>query len=258
MTPLHHLVEGPTDAPVVVLSGSLGADLTMWDAQASALAERFRVVRYDHPGHGGSPSRPGPYALDDLGAEVFALHDHLGLERTHWVGLSLGGMVGMWLAAHAPERIDRLTLVCTSAQLGPPEDWTERAAAARRDGTGALAEATVERWLTPEFAEAHPDVADRMKGMVASTDDEGYAGCAEAIRDMDLLPVLGQVRAPTLVIAGLQDPSTPPDHAVRIAAGIPGARIAVLDSARHVPTVERPEAVTELLREHLDGYAPSV
>ncbi len=190
MTQLHHLIEGPSEAPVVVLSGSLGADLTMWDAQASALAERFRVVRYDHPGHGHSPSRPGPYALDGLGAEVLALLDHLGVERIHWVGLSLGGMVGMWLAAHVPERIDRLTLVCTSAQLGPPADWTERVAAARRDGTGAL---------------------------------------AEAIRDMALLPVLGRVRAPTLVVAGLQDPSTPPDHAVHIAAGIPGARIAVLD-----------------------------
>src|SRR4051812_26871087 len=155
----HHLVSGPEDAPVLVLSNSLGSTLAMWDPQAPALAERFRLVRYDIRGHGGSETLPGPYTLDEVGADLIELLDQLQVERAHVAGLSLGGMTGMWLGINAPDRLDRLVLLCTSAKLGPPETWSERAATVRAEGTQAIAEAGVGRWLTEGFRNAHPDVA---------------------------------------------------------------------------------------------------
>ena len=151
---VHHVVTGPADAPVVVLSNSMGADLRMWDGVVDALAEHFRVVRYDTRGHGRSPSVPGPYSIDDLADDVIALLDGLGVERAHIVGLSLGGMTAMRLAARNPERVDRLVLLCTGAQLPPAEAWLERAATVREYGSGAVAEAVVARWFTQELREA--------------------------------------------------------------------------------------------------------
>jgi 3-oxoadipate enol-lactonase len=250
---LHHVIDGDDDAPPLVLSPSLGSTLAMWDPQVPALARTHRVIRYDHRGHGGSPVPPAPYALEDLGADVLALLDTLEIERVDWCGLSLGGMVGMWLAAHAPERIGRLALCCTSAQLGPRSTWEERITAIRAGGTDAIADAGVSRWLTADFAAAHPDVAARLRAMIAGTDDEGYIGCSAAIEQMDLRGVLGDIRAPTLVIAGADDPSTPPEpHGERIVAGIPGARLEVVADAAHLANVQQPEAVTRLLLEHFD------
>jgi 3-oxoadipate enol-lactonase len=250
---VHHVVTGPADAPPLVLSNSLGADLRMWDPQAGALAERFRLVRYDARGHGGSPVPDGPYTIDHLGQDVVALLDHLGIERAHFAGLSLGGMTGLWLAANAPERLGRLVLVCTSAQLGPPETWRERAETVRAQGTEAVAEAGVGRWLTERFREAHPDTAAWLRDMIAATSDAGYAACCAVIEHMDLTPGLAGISAPTLVIAGAQDPSTPPEHAQRIATAVPGARLEVLDPAAHLANVEQPEAMTRLILEHLEG-----
>jgi 3-oxoadipate enol-lactonase len=247
---LHHVADGPADAPPLVLSPSLGSTLAMWGPQVETLAATQRVIRHDHRGHGGSPVPPGPYALADLAGDVLALLDQLGLERVDWCGLSLGGMVGMWLAAHAPERIGRLALCCTSARLGPPSVWVERAAAVRAGGTEAIADAGIGRWLTPGFAEEHPDVAAWLRGMIVATDDEAYAACCGVIERMDLVPVLGRIRAPTLVIAAADDPSTPPEHGERIAAGIPGARLEILEGAAHLANVERPEAVSALLAAH--------
>jgi 3-oxoadipate enol-lactonase / 4-carboxymuconolactone decarboxylase len=248
---LHHVVDGPADGPVLVLGPSLGSTLAMWDAQAAALAGRYRVVRYDLRGHGGSPVPSGPYSLADIGGDVLALLDALGIERAHVGGLSLGGCVAMWIAANAPERVDRLALVCTTPGFPDPAMWEERAATARQQGTEALADATIERWLTPAFAQRETALAATLRAMVAGTPDEGYAGCCAALGAMDLEPVLGQIRAPALVIAGDDDPSTPPDHAVRIARGIPGARMVVLH-ARHMAAIERAGAVTALLLEHLE------
>jgi 3-oxoadipate enol-lactonase len=254
--PLNYTVDGPEDAPVLVLGSSLGTDTRLWAPQVPALASRWRVVRYDHRGHGGSPVPPGPYHLADLGGDVLALLDHLGVARAHLGGLSIGGMVGMWVAAHQPDRIDRLALVCTSARLGPPRMWADRAAAVRADGLGAIADAVVARWTPPEFARQHPDVVADLRAMLVATPAEGYASTCAAIETMDLEPDLGRITAPTLVIAGLEDESTPPAHGQRIASLIPGARLALVAGAAHLANVSRPELVGDLLNDFLSGRAP--
>ena len=246
---VHHRFDGPEDAPALVLSNSLGTTGGMWDAQVPALAERFRVLRYDTRGHGASPAPPGPYSLDDLGGDVLALLDRLGLERVSFCGVSIGGMTGMWLAARAPERVERLALCCTSAHL--PGDWHERAATVRAEGVAAVADAALERWLTPECRERRPEVRERLRQGLLETDPEGYASCCEAIAEMDLRGELGSIRAPTLVIAAEDDPTTPPEHGRLIEASVPDARLVVLPEGRHLVSVERPEVVTPLLLEHL-------
>jgi 3-oxoadipate enol-lactonase len=254
---LHHVVDGPRDAPVLLMGASLGTTTAMWDPQVDVLAQHFRVVRYDHRGHGGSPVPPGPYTIGELARDVGRLLDDLGVAQASVAGLSLGGMVAMSLAAHAPERVDRLALVCTSASMPPAEAWHDRAAAVRRDGTAPLADATLGRWFTPGFPEAHPGTARRFAAMLADTPDEGYAACCEAIAAMDLRDRLGDVRAPTLVVAGEDDPATPPAHAHAIADGITAgggtASVAVVPRAAHLASVEQPDAVTALLLDHLTG-----
>jgi 3-oxoadipate enol-lactonase len=253
MTPVAvaHTVDGPDGAAPVVLSNSLGSTPAMWDPQFPALAARLRVVRYDHRGHGRSPVPPGPYELADLGADVIALLDRLGLQRVHWCGLSLGGMVGMWMAINAPERIDRLVLCCTSARLGPPEMWADRAATVRAQGVDAIADAGIERWLSPGFIEREPQIAAGIRAMLAATPAEGYAACCGVIERMDQVPQLGEIRAPTLVIAAEDDPATPPEHGELIAAAVPGARLEIVKGARHLATIEQPEAMTTLIGNHL-------
>jgi 3-oxoadipate enol-lactonase len=243
-------IGGPDDAPALVLSNSLGSTIAMWDPQVPTLAERLRAIRYDHRGHGTSPVPPAPYELADLGADALRLLDRLGLERVHWCGLSLGGMVGMWMAINAPERIDRLVLCCTSARLGPPDMWAQRAATVRADGVEAIADAGLERWLTADFRAHEPAATAKVRAMLVATPDEGYAACCGVIERMDLLPELGAVRAPTLVIAGRHDPATPPEHAERIVAGIPGARLELVDAA-HLATIEQPRTMSRLIAGHL-------
>ncbi|MCZ7422733.1 MULTISPECIES: 3-oxoadipate enol-lactonase [unclassified Micromonospora] len=255
---LHVTVDGPPDAPVLLLGSSLGTTGAMWQPQVAALTERYRVVRYDHLGHGGSAVPAGPYTIDLLGRKVLRLLDALGVARVHYAGLSLGGMVGMWLAAHAGERIDRLALLCTSASLGPADGWRSRAATVRAGRLDSIADAIVERWFTPAFAAGNPDTVAGYRSMLVSTPAAGYAGCCEAIAAMDLRPDLAAVRAPTLVIGAADDPATPPEQAATIAERIPSARLVVLDGAAHLANVEQPEAVARLLAEHLDpeGVVP--
>jgi 3-oxoadipate enol-lactonase len=253
VTDVHFVVEGPAHAPVVLLTGSLGSTLEMWDPQVPALTEHFRVVRYDHRGHGKSPVVPGPFDLADLGADALALLDRLEVARAHVVGLSLGGMVAMWLAAHAPDRVDRVGLLCTSSMLGPASTWTDRAATVRAEGTRAVAGTVLERWFTPAFAAREPALAARMQAMVADTPAEGYAACCEVIARMDLTADLAAITAPVLAIAGADDPATPPVHLETIVAGVPDGRLAVLDHAAHLANVEQARAVNRLLLDHLRG-----
>lgn len=245
-------VDGPQDGAAVLLSGSLGSDLRMWEPQAAALsAAGYRVVRYDVRGHGDSPVPAGPYSLAELGADALALLDRLGLRRVHFVGLSLGGMVGMWLGAHARHRLRTLTLCCTSAELGPPTGWAERAAVVRAEGTGAVASAAVQRWFTPGWRAAHPERTRYYESMIAATPAEGYAACCAAIETMDIATGLTTISAPTLVVAGRDDPATPPEHGRRIAAAIPLSRLEIIEPAAHLANVEQPETVTELILGHL-------
>ena len=242
---LEHRLDGDTAAPVLACSGSLGSTFAMWDPQLP-MADHFRLLRYDHPGHGNSPPVDAPIAIDDLGAAVLGLLDELELERVSFCGLSLGGMIGMWLAIHAPERIDRLVLCCTSANLGPPEFWEERAELVRREGMAAVAAAVVARWFTPRF----PD-RERYRAMLLATDPESYARCCEAIRDLDLRDHLAQITAPTVVIAGAEDPATPVEHAEAIVAAIVGSRLVVVPDAAHLANVERADEVNDTLLQHL-------
>lgn len=252
---LNRVAEGPEDGPVVLLGGSLGSDLRMWHQQVAPLVARgYRVIRYDTRGHGGSPVPPGQYEIEDIGADVLALLDELGLERVHHVGLSLGGMTGMWLGAHAPDRIASLVLCCTSAKLGPKQMWADRAATVLAEGTAAIADAALGRWITPGYAAARPEVAGFLRGMIAAVPRQGYAACCGAIERMDQLDSLPKIAAPTLVIAGAEDPiATPEEHARPIADGIPGARMEIVENAAHLGNYEQPTEFTRLILGHLEA-----
>lgn len=237
---------------MLLLSNSLGTTHAMWDPQLAGLTQRFRVLRYDRRGHGQSAVPPGPYTIAELAADVIDLLDSLELERVSYCGLSIGGMDGMWNAANAAERIDRLALCSTSPHLPPRELWDERASAVRDQGTAALADGTMERWFSEEFRAGDPETVAWIRAMVASTPAEGYAACCEAIREWDFRQELGRITAPTLVLSAGDDPSTPPESGRVIADGIAGASFVVLPApTRHLANVEQPEAFTEALVAHL-------
>lgn len=244
-------VHGPAAAPVVLLLGSLGATAAMWDPQVAELASSFRVIRCDNRGHGRSPVPPGPYDLDDLVDDVLAVLARHDVRQAHLVGLSLGGMIAMRLAARAPEHVLTLTVLCTSALLGPASAWAQRAQLVRTSGTQAIASSVVSRWLTPAQLGADPAQTQWLQAMIAATPAEGYASCCAAIETMDLRADLGRIIAPTLVIAGAEDPATPPEHLEQIAAGIAGSQLIVLPHAAHLANVAQPAAVNAALLVHL-------
>lgn len=252
---VHHVVTGPEGAPVVVLSNSLGSTMSMWDAQAEALAEHFRVVRYDTRGHGGSPVPQGPYDIDDLVDDVVALLDRLEVRAASFVGLSLGGMTGMRLAAREPERVDRLVVLCTGAKLEPASAWHDRAATVREHGSEAVADAVVQRWFTAPYLESHPDVRAECEATVAATPAEGYASCCEVIAEMDLRDDLQTISAATLAIAGADDPATPPPHLEAIASAVQDGRLLVVPQSAHLANAEQPATVTPAILDHLTGGA---
>jgi 3-oxoadipate enol-lactonase len=248
---LRHDIHGRDDAPVLVLAPSVGTQPAVWDQQLPVLAQHWRVIRVAHRGHDARDVPTGPYSLADLGGDVLALLDSLEVRRFSWCGLSLGAMVGMWIAAHS-DRVERLALCCTSAHLAPSDAWTARAEAVRSGGMAAVADPVVARWFTPEFATARPDVVAAARRMFLSVPPEGYAGCCEAIAGMDLRADLAGIRAPTLVLAASADEATPVSHGRLIAELVPGAALAVVEGA-HLATVEAPTTTTQLLLEHLGG-----
>lgn len=235
-------LEGPEDRPVLMLSNSLGTSRAMWQPQVAAFAAHYRVLRYDTRGHGQSAVTPGDYGLDRLGRDVVNLLDALGLDQVDFCGLSLGGMTGQWLGVFAPERVRRLVLANTSVYMGPPTGWQERMDRVRREGLAAIADAVVARWFTPAFASS-PATAEVLANLL-TIDSNGYAGCCAAIRDMDLRPIIALIDRPTLVISGLQDPATPPEHAALLHRAITGSTLVSLD-ASHLSNVEQPEAFAE-------------
>jgi 3-oxoadipate enol-lactonase/4-carboxymuconolactone decarboxylase len=251
MTQLGYNASGPLNAPVVVLGPSLGTTRRMWDGAAATLAQRYRVVQFDLLGHGTSAVPEGPYTIGRIGGAVLDLLDDLGVGTVNYAGVSMGGMLGMWLAINAPERIERLALVCTSAHL-PGGNWMERAAQVRAHGTASIADAVLSRWFTPPFLASSPLAAD-FRTMIVDCPDKGYAACCDAVGGMDLRASLPSISAPTLVIAGAQDPATPPPHGEAIANAVPGARLVVLDNAAHLANVERADDVAALLTAFLPG-----
>jgi 3-oxoadipate enol-lactonase len=251
---LHHEQAGADDAPVLLMASSLGTSLRMWDPQVAALSARRRVIRFDHRGHGRSPVPPGPYSIADLGADALALMDRLGIDRADYCGLSIGGMAGQWLAINAPERIQRLVLICTSPATPNPDAFRDRAKTVLKAGTTeVVADAVVARWFTEAYAGAHPGVVARHRQMIVDTPVEGYAACCEAIAGHDVRDGLPGVSAPTLVMAGAQDQAIAPTQGEAIAAAVPGARFELLDPGAHVASAERAATVNELIAEHLDG-----
>jgi len=238
---------GPADAPVVLLGSSLGATRAMWAPQVEVLAERFRVIAFDHRGHGGSEVPDGPYAIDDLGGDVVELLDTLGVEQASYVGISLGGAVGLWLAQNAAERFHRFVAICPpSNPAANPQLWTDRAAQVRAEGTQAITDATLGRWFLPEFI----DTAT-FRQMLLDCPDEGYAACCEALSTMNLLPGLGDITAPVLLITADSDTSVPPETVVPLAGQIPGAHLEIIDKAAHLVTYSHPAVINPLLLTHL-------
>jgi 3-oxoadipate enol-lactonase len=225
----------------VVLCGSLGSSSAMWEPQLEALRGRH-VLRVEHPGHGGAPLAT-VQAVDDLAARVL---EQAGSGTFSFVGLSLGGAVGLRLALDAPERVEKLVLACTSARFGEPGPWHERAATVREHGLVAIADAVLARWFTPTF-----DAVDRYREMFLSVDAEGYARCCEALARWDVRSELGEITAATLLIFATEDPATPPAMGEELAAGIPGSRLEVLENAAHLANLERPDHFNRLLKEHL-------
>ncbi len=244
-------LDGPPDAPVLVLGNSLGTSCSVWDGQVAEFRAWFRLLRYELPGHGGSAAAPGSYSIDGLAAGVLALLDSLGIERAAYCGISLGGMIGMRLAARAPGRISALGLVCTSACLPPADGWRARAADVRAAGMAPISAAVLGRWFTPGFADRAPDVVRRFAAELERTDPAGYAGCCEAIAGMDLRPELPSITAPTLVLAGAEDPATPPEHGAAIAGLVDGARLEVIPGTAHLATVQAAGPVATALLAHL-------
>jgi 3-oxoadipate enol-lactonase len=249
---LAHSLHGPDDAPVLVLASSLGTTRALWERQLPAFARDLRVLTYDHPGHGDSALPPQPPTVESFAEELAALLDELDVDRVSVCGVSLGGMVAMALALQAPERVGRLVLAGTSAYLGPPEPWLERAALVRSEGVSAVAGAVLGRWFTPPFADTEPDVVSRFRTMLSETPAEGYARCCEAIASWDARERISAIAAQTLVVAGAEDPATPVAHAELLVAKIPGARLLVLEGAAHLANVERAEAFTEAVLQHLE------
>ena len=252
---LHRIVEGPADAPALVLSPALGTTHELWDAQAARLAGRFRVVRYDRRGHGGSPLPDGPTTLDALGGDLVELLDELGLERVSCCGVSLGGLVGLWLAVNAPGRVERLVVACAAPAFEPRRAWTERAALVRAEGVEAVADGALGRWFSPAFHNRRPDVIELFRAMLVSTPGEGYAACCDALAGADLWPRLGEITASTLVLTGADDPVVPPAVGEAVAAAIPGARHIALPDAAHIANVEQEQAFTDALLGHLEASA---
>ncbi len=239
---LNYRVDGNDYAPPLILSNSLGTDLEMWSPQLQLLAANFRVIRYDTRGHGASSVPPGPYTLDQLGNDVLALLDHLHIERAHFCGLSMGGLTGLWLAIHAPQRLSRVVLANTGAKIGTQETWNSRIDALHDAGPTGLPEsmcdAVVERWFTGRHRELAPAGVARIRQMLTETSGAGYAANCGAIRDADLRAQLMLIRVPVLVIAGRHDPSTPPALGHEIADAIPDAQYVELDAA-HLSNLEQ-------------------
>lgn len=248
--PIYVEVEGPERAPVLMLSNSLGTTLHMWDPQVAPFTQHFRLVRYDRRGHGRSGCPRGPYTMERLGRDVLAVLDALDIEKVYWCGLSMGGMVGQWLGANAPERINRLILSNTHSYYPDKAMWDDRIRMAQEKGIAGMVDATMERWFTKEFRERAPDRIAVMRDMFLKTQLDGFLGCCHAVRNMDLRDTHARITAPTLVIVGAKDPATPPAAGEAIQKAIKGAKLASLEAA-HISNFEQPQLYVDTVLDFL-------
>jgi 3-oxoadipate enol-lactonase len=241
---LNVAIEGRDSGPTLMLSNSLGCTMAMWQPQMDALTKQFRVIRYDRRGHGKSSVPPGPYSMERFGRDVLAILDGLNIQKTHWCGLSMGGMVGQWLGANAPDRFDRMILSNTSCYYPDSTNWDNRIKAVKEGGLASVADAVIGGWLTADFREREPQITAQMKEMLIASPQQGYIACCEALRTLDQRDLLPRVSRPTLVIAGRQDQATPMAAGEYIRAHIPGASMTILDAA-HISNVEQSHAFTD-------------
>lgn len=244
------VVEGRRNAPILMFANSLGTTLDMWAGQTQAFGEHFAILRYDNRGHGGSVSTPGPYRIADLADDAIAIMDALELPQINFCGLSMGGMIGLWLGMNAPSRIRRLVVANSAAQIPPAQLWNDRIAMVRDNGMAAIADAVSQRWFTANFIRRHPDTVNVIKRMIVDTPVEGYAACCAAVRDFDVREGMGKIAVPVLVIAGDADPATPPQMTQEIANAIAGSRFESLPAA-HLSNIECPVAFNSLLTDFL-------
>lgn len=243
---LYWKLEGRETAPALILLNSIGTDMDLWDGLLPALRQHFRLLRIDTRGHGASTAEPGDLSLDLLARDILAVADDAGLPRFSLAGVSLGGMIGMQLALAQPARVERLALVCTSAAMDR-QIWTKRVNLVRENGTAAIADAAMERFLSGAFRTAHPEVSATIERQLVSMDPAGYAGCAAAIRDMDIAPHIGGIRSPTLVVTGLLDSSTPfQGHGEYLVKEIARAEHRALPCA-HLAPCEAPDELAQAL-----------
>ncbi len=242
--PIYVEVEGREGAPALMLSNSLGTNLHMWDDQAPEFAKHFRLIRYDRRGHGQSGIPQGPYSMERLGRDVLAVLDALKIKKTNWCGLSMGGMVGQWLGANAPDRVEKLVLSNTNSYYADKAPWNDRIKFVTENGLEALVDANMQRWFTEGFRKRAPDVLARMRAMFVATKLPGYIGCCEAVRDMDFRESNPRITTPTLVIVGAQDAATPPSAGEIIQKAIKGAKLVSLEAA-HISNMEQPKAYTD-------------
>ena len=248
--------EGPDGAPVVILANPIGTTRAIWDAQTRVLREDFRLLRFELRGHGApgaqSDAPPGPYSIAELGMDVLGLMREHGVATAAYCGISIGGMIGLWLAANAPERISSLVACCAAITPMPSRQaWLDRAALVRSGGMAAISEMVPPRWFTPDFIARQPAAVAFVMNMLHGTDPEGYAGCGEAIAGLDLRPALGAIKAPTLVMAGAEDLAAPPWQGAMTATGIADSRLRVIRGASHLAPYQVPGPVTDAIRAHL-------
>jgi 3-oxoadipate enol-lactonase len=242
--PINVKVEGRDGAPVLMLSNSLGTDLHMWDDQADEFAKHFRLIRYDRRGHGQSGCPKGPYSMERFGRDVLSVLDTLKIKKFNWCGLSMGGMVGQWLGANAPERVDKLVLSNTNSFYADKTPWNDRIKFVTEKGLHALVETNMQRWFTEEFRKRSPQTIERMREIFVATNVPGYVACCQAIAAMDFRASNANIKAPTLVIVGKHDPATPPSAGEAIQQQIEGAKLVSLEAA-HISNIEQPKAYTD-------------
>ena len=247
---IRYELSGPASAPVLAFSNSLGTDLSMWDMQCASLVKQFRILRYDMRGQGESSVIAGDTSIGQLAEDFLRLLDVLALKRVVFCGLSMGGMIGMWLAVNNQDRLDGLVLCNTATRIGSKEMWNARTATVRQGGMKAVSAAVMERWFTPQFRTACPALVDRARAMLESSPVEGYVACCSAIRDMDQTGNVSRIRTRTLVIAGKEDRVTPPSEGRFLSQCIPGAQFAELDAA-HLSNIEQSERFTSTIRKVL-------
>lgn len=248
-------VEGRSDAPAILFAHSVGCDLTLWDRQIESVGARYRIIRYDMRGHGGSDAPQGAYRIEQLGLDAIMILDVLGVARAHFCGLSLGGTVGQWMALNAPERLASLALCDTAARLGTVERWQARIDDAAAGGTRSIADMSMTRFFSEAFRKRDPDEVERFRQILIDTPDHGFAGCCAVLRDCDFRADLDRIRTPTLVLCGKDDVATPPSDSEQLAGGIAGARLAMLE-AGHLTAIEASTAFNAALLGHVALHAP--